>query len=592
MPPIAASSQSRNKLRAFQFDQENAPPANGKGHDEVVRAGGEATDPAKAKGSQVPQEVAPAQHLSQKAGQKDSKECPQTPVGRLPLAELIASGEDFNQTLNLTPVERVLWNNSARNSEQGSSQETPALAKSRKRAYSSSPVSSSQKKYKTSDHFAAGEKSVDVQHLQRALKTPQGDPASDLWKKYSLNAYSNEKLSPTGAFGQPSSQLMNSSSPQTPTDRLLGREFAGLRRSFSCGTEWPTSAAKRRKLQHAGGGQESQLALGTTEEGLQKSERSKSRLSLLVAKISGDLARPTSDKSDDLPTSSCKSPCRDEGEIPIDQPQSPVVRTGREEDERGQDESPASDRTTIACKDLAENHLPDGTPLQEPREAKKIDDLSDDFGDDDLDLEMFDAVDAEVEAQESEPYVPYAHPGIKNSKDGSRNTGRPPTKETKDTRMITNDRDKTVLRDLSGKLQEIPRLGQAKAATMTVRPDVDEFDEDAIDVSVEDLEDAFAMYDQQADLCPEQNATLGRNDAPEASQKQSTVYGSSPEDPQMVSMVKRPDPGNLAALSEDEFGGDLEFEEIVAECDRATQGHPSTSQLHASVCLGHFGSST
>ena len=588
MPPIAASSQSRNKLQAFNFDQENAPPANGKEVNGAKLGKNEVAEASKARGSQVPQHAASSHYSSHSVAQKELKDCPQTPVGRLPLAELVASGEDLNQVLDLTPIERVTWNNAARNSDQGSSQETPVLPKGRKRAYSSSPVSSSQKKNKPSDHVAGGERSLDLQHLQKALKTPKGDPASDLWKKYSLKPYNDEKLSPTDAFGQPFSQLLNSSSPQTPTSRLLGRDSIGLRRSLSCGTEWPTSVAKRRKLLHAGGDQESSVALATTEGGAQKSQKSKSRLSLLVAKISGDLARPTTDESDDLRASSCKSSQHDKSERSLGSPQPPGAQTKEDRDEERHVGSPMSDITITARKQLKRRNILDGMPSQDQKRSPEIDDLSDDFGDDDLDLETFNAIDVE------EP-SPKLAAGVRTTDEGRRDNGGSPRTGTANVRY-TRDTDGTVI------LQQMPsraeedrppfKLGETQAATAVKEPRFDEFDEDANDVSVEDLEDVIAIYDEKVDLHPQQRVESSRPQDVEASQKQSTAYGSSPEDPQMLSITKGLDTGDLVALSEEEFGGDLEFEDIVAECDKATRGHPPTSPLHASVCIRQFGSST
>ena len=586
MPPIAASSQSRNKLQAFNFDQENAPPADGKEVNGAKLRESNIAEASKARGSQTPQHAASSHHSSHSVAQKELKECPQTPVGRLPLAELVASGEDLNQVLDLTPIERVTWNNAARNSDQGSSQETPVLPKGRKRAYSSSPVSSSQKKNKTSDHFA-GERSLDLQHLQKALKTPKGDPASDLWKKYSLKPYNDEKLSPTSAFGQPFSQLLNSSSPQTPASRLLGRDPTRLRRSFSCGTEWPTSVAKRRKLLHAGGDQESSVALATTEGGVQKSQKSKSRLSLLVAKISGDLARPPTDESDDLRASSCTSSQPGKSETSLGKPQPPGAQMKEDRDEERNVGSPVSDITITARKQPKRNILA-SMPSQDHERSPEIDDLSDDFGDDDLDLEMFNAI-------EVEEATPTLAAGLRTTDEGRRDNGGSPRTGTADVRTARDTDGTVILQEMPSRADEDRPLfkpGETQTATALKEPRFDEFDEDANDVSVEDLEDVIAIYDEKIDLHPQARIGSSRPQDVKDSQKQSTAYGSSPEDPQMLSITKGLDTGDLVALSEEEFGGILEFEDIVAECDKATPGHPSTSQLHASVCIRQFGSST
>ena len=587
MAPIAASSQSRNKLQAFNFDQENAPPANGKEVKGAKLAENNIAEASKARGSQVPQQAASSHPSSHSVAQKELKECPQTPVGRLPLAELVASGEDLNQVLDLTPIERVMWNNAARNSDQGSSQETPVLPKGKKRAYSSSPVSSSQKKNKTSDCFA-GERSLDLQHLQKALKTPKGDPASDLWKKYSLKPYNDEKLSPTNAFGQPFSQLLNSSSPQTPASRLLGSDSTRLRRSFSCGTEWPTSVAKRRKLLHAGGDQQPSAALATAEGGLQKSQKLKSRLSLLVDKISGDLARPATDESDDLRASSCTSSQHDKSETSLRNPQPLGPQTKEDRDEERHIGSPVSDITITTRKQLKRGTILDGMPSQEQKRSPEIGDLSDDFGDDDLDLEMFNAI-------EVEETTPKLAAGFRTTDESRRDNSGSSGTGTADVRTARDIDGTVILQEMPSRAEEDRppfKPGETQTATAVKEPRFDEFDEDANDVSVEDLEDVIAIYDEKVDLHPQQRVDSSRPQDMEASQKQSTAYGSGPEDSQTLSITKGLDTGDLVALSEEEFGGDLEFEDIIAECDKATQGHPPTSQFHASVCIRQFGSCT
>lgn len=514
----------------------------------------------------------PSPRLPQRTGHQEPRECPQTPVGRLPLAELIASGEDLNQTLNLTPVERVLWDNSARNSEQGSSQESPAPPKSRKRAHSSSPVSSSQKKYK---------KAVNLQQLQKALKTPQGDPASDLWKKYSLNTYSNETLSPTRFFGQPFSQLLESSSPQTPTSKFLGRDSAGLRRSFSCGNEWPTSAAKRRKIQPCIDDQESLVASAEKEDALQKSQRSKSRLSLLVAKISGDLARPADEDLVNINASSSKWPNHETSEVSAGSSQPLVVHLDEDGGAKEQDESPMSDTTIKTAKDFGNDTTTDDTPLQHRKDNREIDDVSDDFGDDDLDFDMLTAIDGEENHVGSKARI-----GI--AQEGGHSESFLPTTKVADARTIANEQG---VSDRHPEVHRSVKSGETRTVMTAMELHCDEFDEDTNDFSAEDLEDAVAMYDETADSQPRQSTILGKFPDADASQKQSTVYGSSLEDPQIASINDGPDIGDGAALSEDEFGGDVEFEEIVAECKKATQGHQSTSQLLSSVCIRHFGSS-
>ena len=557
MAPAAASTQSRNKLRAFQFDQENVKPPNGDGRDEVAEAGN----------GDAPQTVEQSQHTAQRDGYNNLKACPQTPVSRLPLAELIASGEDTNQRFNLTPVERVLWQ--TRDSEHGSSQETPALPRSRKRACSSSPVSSSQKKYKTPGHVAA---------LERFLKTPQADPASELWKRYSLNANSNKGLSPTRAIGQPFSQLMNTSSPETPARQLIGRECVGLRRSFSCGAEWPTSAAKRRKIQHVTGHHEPAVALVTSQEALNKSQASRSRLSLLVDKIQQGLARPASDESEDAPTSSSKSPCQDEHETgPNPQDLSSC------ETRRRTSESLASEKTVKPRKRLAE------AKEVSTKATERLEDQSSEFGDNDgFDIEVFEAAGIRGEAKCSTPYIAHAQ---------QRNTilNQTPVVEAANLRKnktaIMDGHDTVVRKSqtgLSSKYVSSIKTSKPQDVAAIPAPETNEFDEDTDDISAEDLESAFAIYDEDRD--PRASTGNGQKDHQKPSQQQSTVYGSTPEQLENVVDVHGHQAGDaIAALSDDEFGDDLGFEQIVAECEKATQSNLADPQLGASVRIRQFG---
>ncbi|KAL8827592.1 MAG: hypothetical protein Q9191_003091 [Dirinaria sp. TL-2023a] len=550
MAPIAASTQSRNKLRAFQFDQENSEPSKGDGGDYVAKA--ENGDP-------LPKSQQ-SQHIAQQDGYKNFKECPQTPMSRLPLAELVASGEDTNQRFNLTPVERVLWQ--TRDSEHGSSQKTPAGSSRRKRAHSSSPVSSSQKKYKTPGH---------VPTLERPLKTPQADPAGELWKRYSLNACGNKGLSPTRAIGQPFSQLMNSSSPETPARRLMGRECIGLRRSFSCGAEWPTSAAKRRKTQHVTGHHEPAAAL-VTQEAPNKSQVSRSRLSLLVAKIQEGLARPASDKSEDVPTSSGKSPCQIGHETGPGRPE-----LSSSQARRRASESPTSEKTVTPRRVLAQ-------PQEDKTRAhEEFDDPSSEFGDDELDIEVFEAAGIEAEAESSTPCRAYAqqcNTGL------DQNLVMEAANLRKTETGIKNGHDTTGQKSqivLSSKYINSVRTSKPQDVGTISVPEINEFDEDTNGISTEDLESAFAIYED-----PEPRASTGNGQEvhQKLSQQQSTVYGSSAEQLENMIDVHGPEAGDaVVSLSEDEFGGDLDFEQIVAECEKATQGDPIDPQFQASVLL-------
>lgn len=202
---------------------------------------------------------------------------PQTPTGRVPLADLIANGEEVSDQLPiLTPVERVLWNHSPLSME-GSSLMTPATARSRKRARSSSPPSSSKE---ARAQGPAGSISGHPSHS--LLKTPQADPAGDLWSRYKVST----KCTPEKPSASAAPDFMHSS---TPHIRALAHE-SGLRRTMSCGVEWPISAHKRRKMHKTGSRvtESSPAPKEVTKQGAQDSRTS--RISFLLEQIHGGLS--------------------------------------------------------------------------------------------------------------------------------------------------------------------------------------------------------------------------------------------------------------------------------------------------------------
>lgn len=374
MAPITASTQSRTKLKAFQFEEKEN------------EQGIQIVDPEKENASGGLEETGhimvppPPQPLSQRSATKDSRDCPQTPVGRLPLSELLASGEETSrQHLNLTPIERVLWENTPMSST------SPASRRKRKRAHSTSPASSSQNE--TSAHFAGAKSSIDLHTLQKNLKTPKADPADDLWSRYSLNTATIERRSPTAPTGLGYPHLMHSSSPQTPASHL-GRDGAGLRRALSC-IEWPTSVAKRRKLLHSSSQGDPMKHDGPRES----VERTKmSRVSFLVEKIHDNLSKPINplheDESSD-PDGSSQAQQADNS------PSENTTLDYRESQTAVDDVVKGLSQTAVTPKETGPQPLV--LSAEEIAELEQEAESSD-FGDDDLDLEMLKSVRTDFEA--------------------------------------------------------------------------------------------------------------------------------------------------------------------------------------------------
>ena len=582
--PWEVSAHSRSKLQAYHFSNQNELSA--KASDDLKFPRGVKGKPIASEQeieSSSPHATPRIQTSSQKQGPQAQNECPQTPVGRLPLAELIANGEDLTQTLNFTPVERVLWGTSARSSDRGNSQETPLLLRSRKRAYSSSLTSSSQKKrilrQLTGDQLSA------QNHTQsKALKTPQGDPASDLWKRYSLDIKSHEKRSPTKVNDRSLLQSMNSSSPQQPFREFNARDSAGLRRSFSCSMEWPTSAAKRRKLQHDHSHQELSIGSAAAQQAVIRSQKSRSRLSLLVDKIHDDLARPPVDNVDDFSASAIKSLCSKADEPISDllgSPEQPMrqdartsssIRTFRDQDENAIE---ILSHMTDEQAQHSDNHSEQSERKGTREQAINEPDVGSDFGDDELDLEMLEALDA--------PVASVQPIDMKSGGPESRN-GRPnpkPKLNCKGDPAFNSVGHAQVL----GEQNQLPAPSVVRHATFRVGQD-DEFDDDdANDVSAEDLENAIALFNSQGNVGFKFKPSTLEGQAANVPPVIGIARGTQVEesDEALVKEVVVPS----ATSSDDEFGGDVEFEEIIVESHEAQPRLPFISQSQSTVGLEH-----
>lgn len=163
-----------------------------------------------------------------------------TPAGRPTWQDLLGRAETPKPDENHSPSERILWRSDLHAAKPVVL--SPLLPrKARKRARSSSPVSSPASKSTTP--------AVDIKKLAQVLKTPRADPALELWDRFSLPATS--ATSPSGRTNPLLAQLMVSSSPRPPKEGAAGRLASErpLRKSVSCGANWP----KRRKVERTDG---------------------------------------------------------------------------------------------------------------------------------------------------------------------------------------------------------------------------------------------------------------------------------------------------------------------------------------------------
>lgn len=566
MAPIAASSQSKSKLKSFQYEPKDA------GHPAFVEEADKENVPCESEKA-ISRMIPPPQPqpLSQRSATKDVRDCPQTPLGRLPLSDLLATGEDTSHAhLNLTPIERVLWENSPLSS--GPPNSLPAR-RGRKRAHSSSPASSSQNE--TSNHFAKEKNAVDLEALQRALKTPKADPADDLWTRYSLNTGNIERLSPTAPAGVGFSHLMQSSSPQTPASHV-SKDSGGLRRALSC-IEWPTSAAKRRKLFHHNS-QRTPAANHTDADGRGSTiERSKSRVSLLVDKLHDGFNKPTTryrDYSSSEPAGS--SPHADR-----DCPPSSPRKDDESADQENQEAIDAVVNVLSQTAVVPRATVPPPLVLSDEEIANLEKAESSDFDDDDLDLEMMENIETETKENKLTD-IQTTDLGNGDEETRTNLAAEATTNETGINQTGNAGNHQRRVPDTSDDYSDVsfPSVISSSAVKAAL-PNDDEFDDDENDVFAADLEDVCAKYDSQI-----QHQAFRNQENKDAAPTRTETGPAQDVKPKRLSATTV----QVEVLSDDEdFGSDSDFEQIAAECAEATQ-EQQVSQPQSSVRTLKYGS--
>ena len=162
-----------------------------------------------------------------RAAQAVGHEYPTTPMGRVPLKDLFNEEGGSQKMLVCSPSDHVLWRESPTGSEEPCSLATPMAKRGKKRARSSSPVSSQKKEGMHKAPF-------DLQNLQSSLAGDPADPAVDLEKRYFSRARFE---TPNRLSASAAPDFMHSSSPHAPA--LSSGGSGKLRRTASCGIEWP-----------------------------------------------------------------------------------------------------------------------------------------------------------------------------------------------------------------------------------------------------------------------------------------------------------------------------------------------------------------
>lgn len=302
-PPIPATSQSKTKLKAFQFipgQPEEASQASGdKGKE---NASEEQSDVQQAdavigmvdKSSSAPQRRAEPGTSSQTVTD-DSKQTPQlphantfpcTPGARLSLEDLVGNFDENakrGEVKEQSPEEQIGW-------IPNSSSTLLTPNRKRKRAKSSSPScpgTSSQRQEASAFFLGNG--------TQGEKKTPEADPTAALWQKYG-----GGKESVDGFKVPDLSHVMFQASPRPLETPVKG---AGFRRWASTGNDWPSSKNKRRRTDSR-----PSISLWQDEQQQQQGDSAgRSRVAEMVEKIQETLATQKLAQSEAKPADALSS---------------------------------------------------------------------------------------------------------------------------------------------------------------------------------------------------------------------------------------------------------------------------------------------
>ncbi|GAW26357.1 putative DNA replication ATP-dependent helicase Dna2 [Rosellinia necatrix] len=201
----------------------------------------------------------------------DSMKHLRTPVHRLAWQDLIGDSDAKGQEEDASPQEKIGWD--TRQKPMYGVSPMPRKRGS-KRARSSSPVSSPAVSSRSMTP------AVNIKRLSAALKSPRADPAIELWDRFSVCG--SAATTPSGPNNPALAQAMLSSSPQ-PTKLIgTGRGDASLRRTISCGANWP----KRRRTERT-----ETPSISFAIEESPTSDSKSSMVNALLKSVTGELSR-------------------------------------------------------------------------------------------------------------------------------------------------------------------------------------------------------------------------------------------------------------------------------------------------------------
>lgn len=493
-PPIAPGPQTKAKLKAFQFIE--GRPSSQQYAEHQGKENPAVAEPELARQKQA--EQTPLKSSSQPEP-VERKLPPSTPAPRLPLADLLGNADGKRaMSSNITPEEHVLWVHAQ---TPGSSQPVVTPAKKRKRAKSSSPASSQQEPLHR-DTFSSDK-------LNNSFNTPQVDPAADLWLRYA-----NGTKGPTADKPTAFSHLIRDSSPNSPA--TVG-SVGGLRRWASCGIEWPQSATKRRRTSRRVD------ELPRQDEDAADGNSKISKVGALLERMKETLTKPVHELPEG-PSSSSPLPGRT---VILQEALRQSLAIVQEQDEHSPNQK--------GCQDNSRRLPPSKSP-------------SSDYGDDEIDPDMIDAIDSTARI--------------------TRNASQANIQPTP---AIGPEESRIPMHQPASQGLAPTAAGLAHGETQA---DFDEFDDDDDDdlFAAVDLENLTAQCISQSQLRKGQGSQL-ENELRKMQQPPTSQFSKVAQDAVQV-------------ISDDEFGDDdIDDEQFVAVEAAATQAFHTSGSALGSVSI-------
>lgn len=388
-PPIMPSTQTRTKLKAFQFI-EGAPSIETAQEREAEKENLHAATTRIPKAMETPKTTKVVKDINKT--EKTPKPpsvvtCPppSTPATtRLPLADLVGNIDDSSRhvpkPVTSPPEEQLIWRGSQ-------PVNTPLPRKNKKRARSSSPVGPSQE-----DHR--------LDSGRRDLTTPQADPAMELWSRYT-----GVQGTPSASKGVAFAHLINEASPRSTA---AAGSVSGLRRWASCGHEFPASNRKRRRTHGVFQGDQDQaedvFAGAPSSDGSKLAQPPKSNIANMIRQIK-EISHSSRSRLSTQQFPSSSSPLPGSGERHGHSSGSPLQRRAQEQSQEHEHEHETSEAVQYGEDPYQEENENVQEDLQAPDVLQRSFGSSDDFGDDDLDMDMVDALET-PQGIEQQPLPP------------------------------------------------------------------------------------------------------------------------------------------------------------------------------------------